>query len=150
MKIVNKIKILVVILFVLLAQEKVLGQEKLYILFNEENGDTVINDKNILRFYLKPTIDASSFTHSEKNEKKEIGFKQVKNKLHTKWEANEKFKKKLDAQAQKFKDSTNLKSSLYKQPPFNFNARFEKIYIYKAKNRETGCLYEVSWDYAIE
>lgn len=127
------------------------AQENIYILFNKEEGDVIKEDSHSKRFYLNPVKDASYFIHYKSaHHIKKVTLESLGDSVVSKSEANELVRCKLENKAQKFQENTGLKGNIHRNPPYNFNALFESIYIYKKTDSLSGTLYEVEWFYAIE
>lgn len=129
------------------------GQKnKLYIFFDTEikgNKFTKTNDKWV--FYVQPLIGASFFTYNESIQcKRLVQYKDFESLLISKNKANQKVREKLEEKAIKFEKETGLKGNIIRNPPYNFNVLFDKIYLYKKIDSIQGVLYEVFWDYAID
>jgi hypothetical protein len=139
------------LLFILFLLPKLYAQENIYILFNNEEGDVIKEYSHSKRFYLNPVIDASYFIHHKSNHHiKKVTLESLSDNVISKSEANELVRCKLENKAQKFEKNTGLKGNIHRNPPYNFNALFESIYIYKKTDSLSGTLYEVEWFYAIE
>ena len=126
------------------------AQEVLYIEYNPKNKDVYFESEDQIRFYLHPTIHASSFIYNKKlNNKKEIYKSEISKKLVTKTKANEKAKAIREKRSIENEKETGIKVPSTWE--FLFFNTFGKMYVFVPDSTgEKGILYPVSWRPAIE
>lgn len=117
----------------------------------ESGSDKIIKGQEVVKFYLYPNIHADYFMFTNNSvHVKKVTYKEIKSKLISKAEANQKVHDYLEIKALQFEKETGLKGNSIRNTPYNFDDYFNEIYIYEKIDEECGYLYKVNWKYAIE
>ena len=143
-----ELRLLITLLFINFAAAQ--QKEAIYLFFDVEN-DIMRENNTEKRFAMLPRIQSDYFLFTKSNDSvTKVRYEEVKSKLISKAQANQKVRDYLEIKAVEFENNTGYKGNFIRNSPYNFNNYFTKIYIYEKIDEEWGYLYSVSWKYAIE